>query len=66
MIMHYLTIRPEKCPDYLYTLMSKCHTHEASERPTFGAILNMLANEQTQYEEFTTKVTYEVPPDALT
>ena len=31
--------------------MSKCHSHEASERPTFGDILNMLAKEQTQHEE---------------
>ena len=58
--------RPEKCPDYLHALMSKCLTHEASERPTFGDILNTLSNEQTQYEVFTTKdqTTYEVPPDA--
>lgn len=44
--------------------MSKCHVHEASERPTFRDILNILANEQTQYEEISTSVTYEVPPDA--
>ena len=31
-----------KCPDYLYTLMCKCHTHEANQRPTFGDILKLL------------------------
>ena len=64
----WFTIRPEKCPEYLYTLMCKCHTHEASERPTFGDILNILANEQTQYEKITTSVPvaydHEVPLDA--
>ena len=59
-----ILIRPEKCSDYLYTLMSKCLAHEATERPTFGDILNMLANDQIQYEEFITS--YEVPQESDT
>ena len=58
--------RPDRCPDYLYTLMSKCHTHEANKRPTFSDILNFLANEQTQaeYEVFTKSTEHNTPPDA--
>ena len=43
--------------------MSKCHSHEASDRPTFGDILKTLGYEQIEAHEV--KVTYGIPPDAL-
>ena len=41
----------------MYTLMSKCHSHEANERPSFKDILTTLATEQIPYEEFTASTT---------
>ena len=49
--------RPDNCPDDLHDLMSKCHIHEASKRPSFSEILSSLTNEPATYEVPTTKET---------
>ena len=40
---HTLLNRPAQCPENMYEIMRRCWIHDASQRPTFDELYNLLS-----------------------